>query len=126
MKIEDILIRTSEIVASNLNIEVPEIRYFRNFQSKTLGYSFDNKPGVIFLDLEEIKLVTDNNELKTILYATETVLHEMRHLWQMKNNWDFEHHIPYERRKCEIDAREYAKTNTYNIINEIYEERISA
>lgn len=117
---DKLLTLTAKVVAQKLNIEVPEIRYVRNFESNTFGFVTEKIPNVVFIDMEQISTVVEGNETMMSYVAILTLIHEMRHLWQHKNNWNYEYHLPYAERKAELDADAYSKHYVNNVINEVY------
>lgn len=116
---EEILELTANIVSDMLDIDVPEIRYLRNAFDNTLGFVNPYFPNIVFLDMEAILRTAEYDENIATYISIVALIHELRHLWQDKNNWNYEYDMPYEQRKAELDADAYAKYHVKQIINEV-------
>lgn len=123
---DKILELTANVVAAMLDISKPEIRFLRNYKEGLLGLVCEEHPDVVFLDIPQIKKMYGNDENIISFFIIKTLMHEMRHLWQQKNNWEYELDTPYYERKSEIDAEFYADYHIDEVISEVYAMTLSA
>ena len=68
-------------------------------------YTFGETMGVTYETISGVKVELYQGR------SVQTSAHELRHAWQIANGWSYEKDTPYELRRAEIDARNWASKN---------------
>ncbi len=92
--------------------------------TNNVSLEFDNLEeleygNVVHIDgVHLISINKDNGVTRTI----EAVSHELRHVWQAKNGWEFDYTLPYHAQPHEIDAWKFMEEFTAEYKDVIYQE----